>query len=272
MSVKVVSPEFCPNFAVRADLGVVTTFIFKGILIPGTWRSDLRPFSLVADGLRYRTTMKLTDTAANLAAWERLEEVRRHAGISSTNAFAFALCLKRSENLYQIKKGNHGISKLLANRIAECYPEINKLWLLTGEGTMFRDGGNSRTDTKRLLYIDDMYTADFESSRQYVYISQWIVREAAYLARHTGTLVCGIHPGDLVLLSGPGCIRCGELHFVEYRGKRFFCLIHFSGEEGKIMLTDPLTNNSAHVEESAVTGQYQVTGKFESNLPNAGLQ
>ena len=71
--------------------------------------------------------------------WQRLEKVIKWAGMS-VNAFALNIGLKRSENLYQIKKGNHGISKELANIISEKYPNISKSWLLTGEGTMLKDG------------------------------------------------------------------------------------------------------------------------------------
>lgn len=71
-------------------------------------------------------------------SWQRLEAVINYAKMT-TNAFAKSLSLKRSENLYQIKKGNNGISKELADLISDKYPEINKLWLLTGEGNMFAD-------------------------------------------------------------------------------------------------------------------------------------
>ena len=55
----------------------------------------------------------------------------------TTNAFARFIGLSRAENLYQIKRGNNGISSRLAERIAEKFPEISKSWLLTGRGAMF---------------------------------------------------------------------------------------------------------------------------------------
>lgn len=73
-----------------------------------------------------------------MTSWQRLEAVIHYARMT-TNAFAKSLSLKRSENLYQIKKGNNGISKELADLIVEKYPEVDKLWLLTGEGTMFSE-------------------------------------------------------------------------------------------------------------------------------------
>lgn len=68
--------------------------------------------------------------------WQRLEAVIRWANMS-TNYFARHIGLARGENLYQIKRGNNGISLNLADRIVSTYPEISKLWLLTGEGEMF---------------------------------------------------------------------------------------------------------------------------------------
>lgn len=57
----------------------------------------------------------------------------------STNYFARYIGLPRGENLYQIKRGNNGISLDVADRVVAKFPQIDKLWLLTGEGTMFTD-------------------------------------------------------------------------------------------------------------------------------------
>ena len=67
--------------------------------------------------------------------WQRLEQVVDWSNMS-TNRFALSIGLKRSENLYQIKRGNFGISKELARLITVKYPEISRLWLLTGDGEM----------------------------------------------------------------------------------------------------------------------------------------
>lgn len=73
-----------------------------------------------------------------LGTWQRLERVIKWTGFS-VNSFALNIGLKRSENLYQIKRGNNGISRDLANLITSKYPSISKGWLLTGEGTMFTE-------------------------------------------------------------------------------------------------------------------------------------
>jgi len=64
--------------------------------------------------------------------WIRLREVIEESGMS-VNAFALHIGLPRSENLYQIKKGNHGISKALAEQINRFYPSFSVGWLLSGD-------------------------------------------------------------------------------------------------------------------------------------------
>lgn len=68
--------------------------------------------------------------------WYRLEKIVKWTGLS-VNAFAINIGLKRSENLYQIKKGNNRISPDLAELITKKYSVISRGWLLTGEGDMF---------------------------------------------------------------------------------------------------------------------------------------
>jgi len=66
--------------------------------------------------------------------WERIIQIIRETDSGNPNRFSFLLGLKRSENLYQIKKGNHGISKILASRIVDKFPQYNIGWIVTGEG------------------------------------------------------------------------------------------------------------------------------------------
>ena len=68
--------------------------------------------------------------------WKRISAVTKWAGMT-TNYFAHHIGLPCGENLYQIKRGNNGISKDVAERIVLKFPDISKAWLLTGEGSMF---------------------------------------------------------------------------------------------------------------------------------------
>lgn len=67
--------------------------------------------------------------------WERIEAVIKMAQMT-TNGFARHIGLARGENLYQIKRGNNGVSFDVADRIVAKFPEVSKLWLLTGDGQM----------------------------------------------------------------------------------------------------------------------------------------
>lgn len=72
---------------------------------------------------------------ANNTSWQRLESVICWANMT-INHFGRHIGLARSEALYQIRAGQHGISKALAQRIVDKFPEVGMGWLLTGEGEM----------------------------------------------------------------------------------------------------------------------------------------
>ncbi len=75
--------------------------------------------------------------------WQRIESVVKWANMT-TNYFARHIGLTRGENLYQIKRGHNGISRKLAERIVQHFPQIDLLWLLTGRGQMFVEGCEDR--------------------------------------------------------------------------------------------------------------------------------
>ena len=79
------------------------------------------------------------------SCWQRIEAIIQWAGMT-THAFALHIGLNRSENLYRIKRGYNGISKELADQIVKKYPEIDKLWLLTGDRSMFHTPKNKELE------------------------------------------------------------------------------------------------------------------------------
>ena len=72
---------------------------------------------------------------ANNTSWQRLESVISWTNMS-INHFGLHIGLVRSEALYQIRNGQHGISKALAQRIVDQFPQVSMGWLLTGDGEM----------------------------------------------------------------------------------------------------------------------------------------
>ncbi len=70
------------------------------------------------------------------SCWTRIETIMFYYDIPSVCALARRINLKRSENLFQIKRGRNRISFALVEQICEHLPDISKAWLLTGEGAM----------------------------------------------------------------------------------------------------------------------------------------
>lgn len=73
-----------------------------------------------------------TSRERNLEDWKRLEQIIAESNLS-VNRFAIRIGLPRGENLYQIKRGNNGISRDVAERIHACFPQYSISWILTGE-------------------------------------------------------------------------------------------------------------------------------------------
>ncbi|MBQ4503642.1 MAG: hypothetical protein II986_08245 [Alistipes sp.] len=70
--------------------------------------------------------------------WERLSQIIEESGMT-IHSFAMAIGLSRSETLYQIKRGQIGISHHIAELVTSHYPEYSKAWLQTGYGSKYAD-------------------------------------------------------------------------------------------------------------------------------------
>lgn len=83
--------------------------------------------------------MELTD-------YQKIELIRRFKDFTSDSKLADFLGLKNSQAFYDIKAGKHRLSRKIIDIIIEKIPEINKNWLLTGEGDMTTN--NSQVSVK----------------------------------------------------------------------------------------------------------------------------
>ncbi len=132
-------------------------------------------------------------------AWQRVEAVIKWANMS-TNHFARHIGLARGENLYQIKRGNNGVSLDVAGRIVNKFPQIDKLWLLTGEGQMFKaeavsdDRFFEEPTLEKMFEASQKMTTEQEiyniTPRQIVerYLPNYKERLAAYKMEHRTTV------------------------------------------------------------------------------------
>jgi hypothetical protein len=80
----------------------------------------------------------MTNRSTAKDGWDRLSQVVEESGLT-LHSFAMAIGLLRSETLYQIRRGQIGISNKVADSIIAAYPQYNKAWLLTGFGNKYAD-------------------------------------------------------------------------------------------------------------------------------------
>lgn len=149
--------------------------------------------------------------------WHRIEKVVKWTGFS-VNAFAKEVGLPRAENLYQIKKGNNGISPALAGKIVQRYSEISRGWLMTGEGDMFSEKGNREgipfydTDITKLVTQaqdstpNDYITLPMAAAGEFA--ARWLSRSMEPVIPQNAVVVCStalvgkITPGNNYLVVG----------------------------------------------------------------------
>jgi hypothetical protein len=134
--------------------------------------------------------------------WQRVERAVKWAGLS-VNSFALSIGLARGENLYQIKRGNNGISRDLARMIAAKYPQISQGWLLTGEGNMLVDEPvNSDKQTSIPFYGVDVekYIADPSRYSVESYFSLPFVDDAEFAAVYLGRAMGDAIPAGAIVV------------------------------------------------------------------------
>ena len=174
--------------------------------------------------------------------WERIERVIRYSGAPSINAFSLGIGLSRSENLYQIKKGNNGISMALAERIHAHYPAFSILWLLCGDaseqGSIALDGGRM----KKIAYYD-VIPAGFSTNRplpdKYLTLSAPLCHGAtmATLCRDGALHPRVVRSSILLLKESPGEIVYGNIYLIETAQHVLLRIVRRMRMDGQIRLT-----------------------------------
>lgn len=92
-----------------------------------------------------------------MTAKEVLEKVLSHTEMTP-NSFATEIGLARAQALYDIQnEKTKSITKTMADRINQRFPELSRVWLLTGEGSMLTEERNGVVQGKHL--DEDEYAA-----------------------------------------------------------------------------------------------------------------
>lgn len=201
--------------------------------------------------------------------WQRVEAVIKWANMS-TNYFARHIGLARGENLYQIKRGNNGISLNVAERIVTKFPQIDKLWLLTGEGQMFADANQRgmqipfyNKDVEQFIASYDEFEP--ESSMVVLPVGECDLA-MVYNGRAMGTVV---PPGTILLLKAidPDAIIPGEEYVVVCQKIVTLRIVRAAETEGcyRLVAGDRDNFDDIQVKISDISAVYKVKGKLIVN-------
>lgn len=84
---------------------------------------------------------------------EIINKVIEYSGLSPAK-FAAKIQSKTSQAIYDLQSGKtKTISSEMENKIISCYPEINKIWLHTGEGEMLKESNDKICQDGKGEYI-----------------------------------------------------------------------------------------------------------------------
>lgn len=92
--------------------------------------------------------------------YERISKVLEYLKLNAS-ALSRKLGLKNPQVFYDIKAKKCGISKDLANKIQDKFFDIDKTWLLTGEGEMLKTSPDSTVPAKSYITGVPYYNVDF---------------------------------------------------------------------------------------------------------------
>mgnify|MGYP000734755651 CR=1 FL=1 len=202
--------------------------------------------------------------AGAVPARDRLRIVLQYSGERTYNALALRLGLKRSENLYRIRKGYNGISMDLALRIRNICPSLSLSWLLGGEGDPEApDRTSAEAASAEVLYVPlypDLLSWDRDFSawgRSASSVSFLVVSRG-----RGGRLL----PGDCMLLARTPAefIVFGRAYVVVVGEARLCRIIRKdeSPERVRLVSLKPDKYDEIAVPRTEIDGLYRICGTF----------
>ncbi len=199
----------------------------------------------------------------NTLCWDRLRLVIERSGMT-INSFARHIGLMRSESLYQIKRGNNGISSNLVDRIVAKFPEVNKVWLLTGYGSMFSDGVS---DMQIPFYNCDL--SQISDVKDYVPESYMFVPQVAAelaICYYGDDMAPSTPSGTILLLSrvDPASITYGNEYVVVGRSSVVLRKVRRTEDNAvlRLVAADPERYDDIEIYRNMIYDIYAVKGKL----------
>lgn len=201
-------------------------------------------------------------------SWERLEKVIEWAGMS-THAFAMKIGMKRSENLYRIMRNKENVSIKLATLILEAYPQINKNWLVYGEGDMLVQESDISDENAKIPFYASSINVSINDLRNqkpsfYMYIPQFKDADIAITMGDRAmepfipmgsTLVLKVQLSDILLY--------GQTYYVEMEDMSMVRIIRKSETSNDELLLESANNkkfDDITIKKDAIHNIYLVCG------------
>lgn len=203
-----------------------------------------------------------------MMSWERLEKVIEWAGMS-THAFAMKIGMKRSENLYRIMRNKENVSIKLATLILEAYPQINKNWLVYGEGDMLVQESDISDENAKIPFYASSINVSINDLRNqkpsfYMYIPQFKDADIAITMGDRAmepfipmgsTLVLKVQLSDILLY--------GQTYYVEMEDMSMVRIIRKSETSNDELLLESANNkkfDNITIKKDAIHNIYLVCG------------
>ena len=201
------------------------------------------------------------------ANWQRLSEVIRVTG-HNVNSFARHIGLSRGENLYQIQRGNNGISEDVARRIHHHFPQYSVAWIMFGEENVaiVTEQGDP---VVRIPLYHDIWSEEFppqESPDDYLVLSASIAHDAELAVPYADDILNPFLRGAILLLKQhreQDVIMFGNIYFIDLEGIRLFRIIkHYEQNSDLLCLTtiQPNVFSDIVVSWEQVSGLWRVVG------------
>lgn len=160
---------------------------------------------------------------------ERLREVVQQSG-HSVNRLAKELGLPRGENLYQILRGNNGISLDVAQRIHSLYPKYSVSWLLCGDVGLCPDTCDDKTII-RIPVFRDLWSEEFSPEKtpaENIVLSAEAANGAEFAVPYTDDILNPYLRNSMMLLRKhrDDEILYGNIYLVITERLRLFRIVH----------------------------------------------
>lgn len=194
------------------------------------------------------------------ANWQRLFEVIQATG-HNVNSFARHIGLPRGENLYQIQRGNNGISEDVARRIHKHFPQYSVAWIMFGEENV-TIVTEQRDPVVRIPLYQDIWSDKFppqETPADYLVLSASVGHDAELAVPYSDDLLNPFLHGATLLLKQhreQDTILFGNIYLIDLEGMRLFRIIKRQEQNPDLLC---LTTIQAAVFSDMVVSREQVT-------------